>query len=504
LLFYALTTVLLARAIHGLSRHEPSALGASCFAAAFVVTYPTYVGMVSSRFQIYEQTIATGVLWAVLLIAGLFVLLQECTPRWLVAVCAAAGFIGMIRIPLAFYGPPTAGLALLIAHRRGLSRRALAAGAAAYVASASMYFVGNVLRFGGVMNSGYENCLCSAQANRLTRWGLPFALTPFKVAAKEMYATLFELDPVPTQVVGWAPPSVAKYAVGERWREYYAPTFDKWALYAMYLALAILCWRFVRGRLWRRDADLAAEVPAVLAAWAIPPALILFVFYAKISNWCTRYATDLYPCFAASGLACGMFLVDLARKRASSLTGSAQLTVMAAAALYTTGWQGWAKHLSHPIDVNNMLGQLKPWEERNAKPMTIPAHYKCGEPRPSFQVFTNLDEWRGDCSYSAGMAFTLKYSPCVTLTFGPGASTWNDADEDALHRLRVNGDFDRYRVCGAPTVSGAGRQVTMCQTRTPPFLLDGTRLYTIGSLDDALQPIDRLKLLQIEASQYCP
>lgn len=502
LILYAMTAVVLARALHGLSRYEARGLGASCAAAAFVMTFPTYVGMVSSRFQIYEQTIAIGALWSVLLLAGVLALLRRCTPARLFAVCAAAGFIGMIRIPIAFYGPTTAAIAVLVAHRRGLSRRVLVAGAFTYVGFASLYFLGNVVRFGGLLNSGYENCLCSAFPNRLTRWGLPFAKVPFMTAAKEMFATLFLLEPAGTQMFG-PPPEVARYAVGERWREYYSPTFDLYVLGLWGISLAIVGWGTVRGKLWRRDRELAGDAAAVVGAWAIPPSVVLFAFYTKIPNMCTRYASDLYPAFAASSLCVGMFIVDAVRKRAPPLTEAAHLGLAGVAALYIASMHGWVVHLSRPINGNTLIARIGAIDALDTAPPHVPSHFKCGEPRGPQPVHTHFDEWWGDCSFASGMVFAMPHSPCVTFTFGPGSGAWGPLDDAALAHFRVNGDFDRFKTCGEPSVKGAGREVTLCETRSPPFLLDGLRLYTIGALDEGLHPMDRLKLLQIDASSSC-
>ena len=347
---------MLARALHSASRNEPGALVTSAGAAGFVMVFPTYVGMVSSRFLIYEQTIATGALWSLLLLSGVVLLLHKCTPARLLAVCAAAGFAGVIRIPLTSYGPTTMLLALVIARRKGLRSRWLVAGLGVYVAFASLYFVGNILRFGGPLNSGYENCLCHSFPNRMTRWNLPLAKVPFKVAAKEMFATLFLLQPVGSDICS-PPPEMVPYVMKERFREYYAPTFDK-VVFAIWVgALVIVCFRVVRGRLWRRDRDLDSEVLTIIGAWALPASLVLFEFYARIPNWVTRYATDFYPAFAAASLCVGMAIVDAVRRRSPRRVGSAHIALAAAVALYISGWRGWATHLSTPIDRKQLDSQ---------------------------------------------------------------------------------------------------------------------------------------------------
>ena len=120
LLFYAITAALLARALHRVSRDEPSALVASAGVAAFFVAFPPLVGLIAARFLIYDQTIAVGVLWTLLLLAGILALLERSTAPRLAIVCAAAAFAIFIRPPMAAYGVWTVALGLVIAHRRGV------------------------------------------------------------------------------------------------------------------------------------------------------------------------------------------------------------------------------------------------------------------------------------------------------------------------------------------------------------------------------------------------
>ena len=192
------------------------------------------------------------------------------------------------RAPLVAYGVTTAALALLVAHRAGLPRRAFALGIATGVLVTALYLVSNFVRFGAPFDAGYANILSSPVVNRLTRWGLDFAATPFGAAAKELFATLFLLRPGDSCIIATSPASipasVARYAVGERWREYYSPTFDLWVFAAWVAAFGVVAWRIARRRLWRRDRDLATEVTTVVGLWALPPSVVLFVFYARVGE----------------------------------------------------------------------------------------------------------------------------------------------------------------------------------------------------------------------------
>ena len=513
LILYFLTAVLLAWSMHALQRRrqgtsnapEPDALVASVAAAGFVMVFPTFVGMISSRFLVYEQTIATGALWNVCLLAGIFVLLRRCTPGLLVVVCAAAGFSTMIRIPLAVYGVTTLVLAMMIALRARLRPRVLLAGLLAFSAVTALDLAGNKLRFGSPFNPGYVNSISGAFVNRLVRWGLPFSAVPFKVAAKEMFATLFLLDPVSSQIMMGAPPeSVRPYTIGERWREYYSPTYDRWVLAVWTLATVFVCWRIFRRKLWRLDRSLSDEVATVVGLWAIPPTIALFVFYARIGQVVTRYATDFYPAFAAAALCVGMALTDAVRRRAPDLTGGVRLAMAGAAALYIGEWHGWAEHLSTPTDRKGILAQIASIDSRAHEIVKAPDHFDCHESRGQPPVYSHLREWGGDCSFSSGMVFAMANSPCVSFTFHPAGATWTPADDASLEGFRAIADFDSLVSCKTVSVDRETKRLTMCDPHPPAFLLDGMRLYCVASLDEKLQPIDRLKLMRIDSAPSCP
>jgi hypothetical protein len=119
-------------------------------------------------------------------------------------------------------------------------------------------------------------------------------------------------------------------------------------------------------------------------------------------------------------------------------------------------------------------------------------------------VHTHLEDWHGDCSFSSGLLFAMPHDKCVAFTFRPHGDKWSSADEESLAALRVNADTDAMVSCGAPVVEGDVRKVTMCDPRPPRYLLDGLRLYAVATLDPALVPIDRLKLMRIDSARSCP
>jgi hypothetical protein len=509
LIFYAITAVVLARALHRIAPpKEPTALAAGIGAAGFFMLFPTFVGMLCARFLIYEQTIATGCLWCLILLAGMLALIARCTPSRLVLVCAAAGFASLIRPTLALYGIATAALAFVIARSHKLGWRALLRGVGAYAAMAALYPLSNYLRFGSAFNTGYKNCTSGHEASTWMRWGVPSDLIPLSASLKEQFAILFLLEPTP-QDTSSLPASMQPYVTGHRYWQFYTPTFDRIVPIVWAVAVVIVCVRVVRGRLWRRDRVIdREEAKTVVGAWALLTVPVLFVFYARLEGMATRYADDMYPAFAAAGLCVGMAIVDFVRRRASARAPAMQLAITGAVALYMSSaeWQGWPVHLSRPWKRKALDARLADRDARAQQMPPVPDHFVCGEPQSGPDpVYGHLDDWFSDCNFLSGLLFAMPYRPCVSFTVVPRSGNWDAAATEALDGFRAKADFDNLSSCGVtPIPGGNARKLTWCETRPPKFLLDGLRLYAIGTLDKHLNSIsDRLKLQRIDGAASC-
>jgi hypothetical protein len=504
LIFYGLTALVLARALHRASSGEAGALVASAAAAGFVMVFPTFVGLVSARFLIYEQAIATGAMWNVLLLSGVVLLVHRCTPARFVAVCGAAGFSMLIRPPLAVYGVTTVAVAAVLGRQSGIRRSTLLAGLTSYAGVTALYFAGNALRFGSPWNTGYANIVSVTSVNRLTRWGLSFANVPFTAGVKELFVMMFQLDPISSEADAWRTPhSLEPYVAGERWREYYSPTFDVVVFAIWIAALGIVAAKLV-GRVRRGPRVGAPELVTIVGVWALPPSIALFIFYARLDYIVTRYLTDLYPAFAAAALCVGMAIVGAVRRRAPDKIASTRLAITAAVALYLAGGRGWVAHLSRPVDRKTIAARIAGMETLSADMPVVDDHFSCNAPRGKEPVHNHLAEWQSNCSFNSGMVFAMRHRPCVSFTFGAATGVWGPADDEALAGFRAKGDFDSLVRCGAPSIEQGVRRLTMCDPHPPPFLLDGLRLYSVASLDAKLNPIDRLRLLRIDGVGSCP
>ena len=415
LVLFGLTTIALARALHEAAPREPSALMASLAAAGFVMLLPNFVGLIAARFLVYEQTIAVGALWDVLLLAGALWLLRRCTPVRLVLVCAAAGF--------AVVDPRAA--------RRNLRSDDGGAGAgggreAAHAEARAPRRHRRLCRVLGAL-------LHRKQA-ALRRRAQPGIRQRHRRSLREPHGPLGTVlldgpaegrregdvrgPPLSRStrdiMMGTPPEAVRPYVVGNRWREYSSPTFDLLTFALCMVTLVIVGWRVVRGRLWHVDRPLEDERATLIGAWALPPAIVLFGFYARVGTSVTRYSTDLYPAFAAAFLAVGMsqsWTSSAGAIRASSPRPSSRSRA-GPPSTSRDGGDGPRVSLRRSTRPRVDDGEGRRYRGPfGADYPPVPDHFACGAPRGASPVHTHLEDWHGDCSFSSGMVFAMPAHP---------------------------------------------------------------------------------------------
>src|ERR1019366_3013354 len=239
-------------------------------------------------------------------------------------------------------------------------------------------------------------------------------------------------------------------AVGERWREYYSPTYDLWVLGAWLVAFGVVLSRVIRRRLWRRDRDLGREVTTIVGLWALPPSLALFVLYAKVGNLVTRYLVDMYPAFAAVMLCAAMAVVDVVRERGPKRVWAAQLGLAVLAVIYDSARPGWPHQINRPVDRAAVEARLEGIDARSREQPIPSDHVAATDPRGVDPVYHHFAEWKRDGTFQSGMVFAMPRHPCLEFTFAPRGAGWTASDEASLAGFRANADFDALVRCDAP------------------------------------------------------
>ena len=279
---------------------------------AFVVTalLPGVVTMLRGRFDVYEEAAAYSYGAAMLMLAGLIMMVRRPEAARYVLLLAFAGATGLLRPTLWFYGAATAVIAtLLYVRHRGSLRGALGAVALAvalFVAGGGALYATNAVRFGRGDEFGHRLNLEDMPGNMYaTRFDYPFASAPASTAAKELIGAVFGRPELSQHRQYYDRGIHAWQANQPRLREYYFTTYT-WITLPLVLAglgLGAVAWR--RARTPR--AAVALPGPALdretrwLTAWAVLGGVPLVVFYLHSPSVASRYFLDFAPSVAVLG-----------------------------------------------------------------------------------------------------------------------------------------------------------------------------------------------------------
>ncbi len=287
--------------------------------------FPPLLSMSRGPFNVYEEVVAYGYLYSVLLFAGLVALYFR--PRFglYVLLCLAAGFIGFIRPTMLAYGFASVALALVLTRFLKWSWMRSITGAAAFGVGGALLFYTNWLRFGSGFEFGHALNMTGGEVYT-TRFGAPYANEPLWSAAKELFGALFFVK----ELNGFAvhePGVVAWQSETIRWRHFYFSVFN-----VSYLVMALIGWALAGWTLLRlrrgvatgstgipsESAPAAAREhrppgyssglmddlrPAVVTfagIWSLLAAVPLAGFYLNLFGLSSRYSLDFGPAFAVA------------------------------------------------------------------------------------------------------------------------------------------------------------------------------------------------------------
>ena len=274
---------------------------------AFLITalLPGVITMMRGRLAVYEEAEAYAYGTSMLLLAGVLVMLRRPSTAKYLLLVTLAGFSGLMRPTVWFYGAAAAGVAtvLYVQYRGGL-RRALAVvlvAAALFTAGGGALYGTNYLRFGAGSEFGHRLNLEDLPGNiYATRFDYPFDHAPLPVAAKELAGGMFGRPELRSRegYHFYDPKLHAGQADLPRWREYYFTNYT-WVyapLSLVGLALIAACWLRVRRErpAGARDPDLARET-RWLGVFALGGTLPLLAFYLRSPSLSSRYFLDVGP-----------------------------------------------------------------------------------------------------------------------------------------------------------------------------------------------------------------
>jgi hypothetical protein len=263
-------------------------------ATLMLLFFPPFLNLCSGRFEVYEEAVAYGYLFAVGLFLALRRLANDCTPANFLVVAALSGIAGFVRPTLAAYGTATFALGGIIAWRTRISLPQKFAGLTLFGCGLSALWISNTCRFGSGFEFGHNLNLSGADIMYAARFGSPLDATSTWLKLSELFVALFqvdrlsEIDSMDKLVMHW------QLDVPRR-RDFYFTTYD-----LSFLLVVLSGWIASLVVIYKkrpRFAEALKQELCLSAAWSglsIPPLLLFYASYYPISS---RYLVDFAPAF---------------------------------------------------------------------------------------------------------------------------------------------------------------------------------------------------------------
>lgn len=274
------------------------------------VAFPPWIGLCSTAFDVYEETIAYSYLYAILLLCLLERFRQRPSAHLCIVLCVFSGFSGFVRPTLLAYGFASILAIPIICYQQRKNHpkisRSLVSGTLAGLVLAALcitaLFWTNYFRFGSILEFGHglnvEDAGLSGSMYS-TRFDSPYRDETFCRATRELFGIMF-LEPKPS-TRGWFESFLFNGQSDTlRVRSFEFRTYD-----ITYFFLLVAGWIVATSKLLsqRRHVDSSRRI-IVYSVWSFLAATPLFLFYLRCPVIASRYTLDFAASFVAltSGL----------------------------------------------------------------------------------------------------------------------------------------------------------------------------------------------------------
>jgi hypothetical protein len=371
-----------------------------------MVFAPPFITLISTRFEVYEEVVAYGYLYGLVLFAALLHTAQSPTTRKMLFLSTWAGLGIFIRPTLLFYGVVTMVLALVIAWRAQMRLRVITGMLLLFCFCGALLGLSNWSRFGAFSEFGHALNLTPLNHNTFSlKFDYPFRNEPLLSAVRDELGTLFFVRRLNgfdfyQQGVIWG--QSATY----RWHEMYFTTFNALHLYLFAASGLLWLWNFKRVHLiWsnfsaglrsagKSGAHQFDSAYALFAApWAVASFACLFGFYLWSPSMASRYNVDFLPAvmIGISALVWNAFEFNLIPEtRTAALIGCSATMVWLVFGIVTADISP-SHQKREPLDSLAVGRRMHAPSNENTTP--ILTHYELGATSLVGQIPDNGDGW---------------------------------------------------------------------------------------------------------------
>ena len=392
---------------------------------AMIMLSSPFLNLIYTRFDVYEEVVAYGNLWALILLALLMLIIARPSDQCLYALSFASGYAFIIRPTFSVYGLVTFVIGQAYYFRKPEKRKAVMIATGLFSIFPILLLILNKVRFGSFLEFGYSLNMSSIPVNDFAlRFGYPFQSEPWLRAAKELFSIIFCRPEF-----NYHDMFKFNYFQGQsptlRFREFYFHTFDPTWLLFMILSIPV-AYSVYRLKVHSADIPLRRMFLA-LAAWSWCNFVGLFLFYSRCPAISSRYIMDFFPAMVGFFVLASMGLVY---RMGFSKGMRAEIWATAGVILVLISWLSisfFRDLVTTPLgrqirnftadEIALRIKNQREGLERGRLGNIVPGEYRCPTPNLLLGIRSNGTGWDFEktCGVGPITVVFLKPSLCVEL-----------------------------------------------------------------------------------------
>lgn len=430
----------------------------------FAFLNPAFITMTRSSFQPYEEVIAYGYLWALMLFALLQIFIINRKGSLYLLICLLSGFSPCIRPTLLAYGGITFLIAFFLAKD---STKFRWLGPPVFIIGIIFLLVTNHLRFGNPLEFGHRLTLSGMFfSDYVVKFDNPLKNLPFANTAIELLSALFFIDLHKLHTLNegllWQSDVI-------RVREFPFKPYD-----SLLFALLLVAWLVVAVA-WarnRRGGSSSDEIIQWNGLWSLCSFMMLFYFYSRFPVLTSRYLVDFGPAIVLGIVSLYLYLTYFIRKNLPQYSFLVNITLGAV-------FSGWilfsilsAKIIPIYQDISEAertniasseIARKKLTQIGRTEGPSLPTGYKCGDREAMFGIPFNNFGWKTatDCGVFWTTTHFLKNPTCLALYVEPPETVDKRLEDYSDSEIQVKvGLMSLDRI--SEMQLGQGKVITYC------------------------------------------
>lgn len=435
----------------------------------FCLINPAFINMIRTRFEPYEEVIAYGYLWSLMLFALSLLFLNKRKKYIFFLVCFLAGFSPNIRPTLISYGIVT--FFMIFHFGKGIKSRWF--GLFLFSSGIIFLLVTNYLRFNSPFEFGHKLILGGSSIQQhMMKFNNPVEQMPFLSAASELFSDLFFTDLHTPHLID---DRLLRLSNFPRIRDFYFKPYDLITPFILFLSWFIVALESCRKSSFLSHSE--TKIVQIAGLWSLCSFIMLFYFYMRFPVLSSRYFVDFGASIVIGIMALYLWVGSLIQYR--FLRGilypvlyAAVLSWLLISFIYSktnpSFWHSWHRsEIKKMIATTADVAKKELTQARRATGPILPGEYRCKNQETKFDIPFNNQGWdiSGSCAVSLTTTHFFDAPSCIAINIEPvsGVPEWM-AKAYSDEEIEVKTGLDAMQRM-SDVKSGNGKVITFCSSK---------------------------------------